>query len=50
MQEAAQTYFSKDVEDLTLAESALFAGVVKSTQQFQPYIRVKPENFDSNKD
>lgn len=50
VQEAAQTYFSKDVEDLTLAESALFAGVVKSTQQFQPYIRVKPENFDSNKD
>lgn len=48
VQEAAQTYFSKDVEDLTIAESALFAGVVKSTNQFQPYLRVKPENFDSN--
>lgn len=47
VQEAAQTYFSKDVEELTLAESALLAGVVKSTQQFQPYYRVKPEEFNS---
>ena len=29
VQEAAQTYFSKDVGDLTIAESALLAGVVK---------------------
>ena len=49
VQEAAQTYFSKDVGDLTIAESALLAGVVKSTNQFQPYIRVRPEDFDSTK-
>ncbi|MEW8972636.1 MAG: PBP1A family penicillin-binding protein [Tissierellaceae bacterium] len=49
VQEAAQTYFSKDVGELTIAESAVLAGIVKSTSQFQPYIRVKPENFDSTK-
>lgn len=49
VQEAAQTYFSKDVGELTIAESALFAGVVKSTNQFQPFIRVHPENYDSSK-
>lgn len=49
VQEAAQTYFSKDVGDLTIAESALIAGIVKSTTNYQPYIRVKPENFDENK-
>lgn len=49
VQEASRTYFSKDVSDLTLAESALIAGIVKSTTQFQPYYRVKPEDFDSTK-
>lgn len=49
VQEASRTYFSKDVSDLTLAESALIAGIVKSTTQFQPYYRVKPEDFDSSK-
>lgn len=49
VQEAAQTYFSKDVEDLTLAESALLAGVVKGTNTYQPFYRVKPEDFDSSK-
>ncbi|OLS02858.1 penicillin-binding protein 1A [Tissierella creatinophila] len=49
VQEAAQTYFSKNVEDLTLAESALFAGIVKSPTQYQPFIRVKPNDYDSEK-
>lgn len=49
VQEAAQTYFSKDVQDLTLAESALLAGVVKGTNTYQPFYRVKPEDFDSSK-
>ncbi len=48
VQEAARTYFSKDVSDLTVAESALIAGIVKGPQIYQPYMRVKPENFDSN--
>lgn len=47
VQEAAQTYFSKDVGDLSLAESAVLAGVVKSTSRFQPYTRIKPEDYDS---
>lgn len=47
VQEAAQTYFSKDAKDLTLAESAIIAGIVKSTVQFQPYYRVAPSDFDS---
>lgn len=49
VQEAAQTYFSKDAKDLTIAESAIIAGIVKSTVQFQPYYRVKPSDFDSEK-
>ncbi len=47
VQEAAQTYFSKNVEDLTLAESALFAGVIKSPTHYQPFIRVRPQDYDS---
>lgn len=47
VQEAAQTYFSKDVGDLTIAESALIAGIVKSPSRFSPYKTVRPENFDS---
>lgn len=49
VQEASRTYFSKDVGELTLAESALLAGIVKSTTQFQPYYRVRPEDFDPSK-
>ena len=48
VQEAAQTFFSKDVGDLTIAEAAVLAGVVKSHVQFQPYMRVRPDNYDSN--
>jgi penicillin-binding protein 1A len=49
VQEASQTYFSKNVEDLTLAESALFAGIVKSPTKYAPYHTIRPENFDPNK-
>ena len=49
VQEAARTYFSKNVEDLTLAESAILAGIVKGPYIYQPYMRVEPENFDSSK-
>lgn len=48
VQEAAQTYFSKNVEDLTIAESAVFAGIVKSTANYQPFMRIEAKNF--NKD
>lgn len=49
VQEAAQTYFSKDVGELTIAESALLAGVVKSTAKLAPYQTLRPENFDPTK-
>ena len=49
VQEAAQTYFSKDVDELTIAESALLAGVVKSPTKFAPYQTLKPEDFDAEK-
>lgn len=47
VQEAAQTYFNKNVEDLTIAESAVFAGIVKSTTANQPFLRVEPRNFNA---
>ncbi len=49
VQEAAQTYFSKDVEDLTLRESAAFAAIVKSPSKYAPYQTLRPEDFDSDK-
>lgn len=49
VQEAAQTYFSKNVEDLTLGESAIFAAIVKSPAKYSPYQTIRPEDFDSEK-
>ena len=49
VQEAAQTYFSKDVGELTIAESALLAGVVKSPTKYAPFKAIRLEDFDSNK-
>lgn len=46
VQEAAQTYFSKNVEDLTIAEAAVFAGIVKSTTNYQPYMRIEPSDYN----
>lgn len=47
VQAAAQKYFSKDVSELTLAESAIFAGIVKSPTNYPPYKRIPPSEFDS---
>lgn len=49
VQEASQTYFEKDVEDLTIAEAALIAGVAKSSESFAPYKTIRPENFDPDR-
>ncbi|WP_069649365.1 penicillin-binding protein 1A [Caloranaerobacter ferrireducens] len=49
IQEAAQTYFSKNVNELTLAESALLAGIPKSPTIYSPYILLKSENVDKDK-
>ncbi|MDO5725389.1 MAG: PBP1A family penicillin-binding protein [Tissierellia bacterium] len=46
VQEASQTYFSKNVEELTLAEAALFAGIVKSPTNYQPIKRIEPSDYD----
>lgn len=47
VQTASYTYFSKDVEDLTLAESALLAGAAKSTVSYAPYKRYSLEQIDN---
>lgn len=39
VQEAAQTYFSKDVSELTIAESALIAGIPKGTSIYAPFFK-----------
>jgi penicillin-binding protein 1A len=38
---AAQEFFSKHVEDLTLAESALLAGIPKAPSRYSPYLNPK---------
>ena len=40
VQAASQTYFSKDVDELTLAECAVLAAVPKSPNQFSPIKRL----------
>ena len=35
---AAETYFSKNVSELTLAESALLAGIIKAPSSYAPHI------------
>lgn len=40
VQGASQTYFSKNAKDLTLAQSALLAGIVKSPRDYSPLLRV----------
>lgn len=42
VQAAAQTYFGKDVGDLTLGESAMLAGVVRNARIYSPFLN--PEN------
>ncbi|MCD1147202.1 transglycosylase domain-containing protein [Peptoniphilus sp. KCTC 25270] len=46
VQTASQAYFSKDVKDLTLAEGALLAGIVKSPRNYQPIYRVMKSDAD----
>ena len=47
VQEASQTYFSKNVDELTIAESATLAGIVKSPTKYAIYQTLKPEDFNS---
>ncbi len=43
IQSAAQAYFAKDAQDLTLAESAMLAGVIASPTTFSPIYGSDPE-------
>lgn len=50
VQEAAQTYFSKDVGELTLAECALIASITKNPNSLPPYKLYLPDDVDSDDD
>ncbi len=50
VQEAAQTYFSKDVGELTLAECALIAGLTKDPNNLPPYKLYLPDDVDGDDD
>ncbi|MDQ0214724.1 penicillin-binding protein 2A [Oikeobacillus pervagus] len=41
VQNASKKYFGKDVEDLTLSESALIAGIIKAPSSINPYENLK---------
>jgi penicillin-binding protein 1A len=45
VESASQTYFGKSVDELTLAESAILAGIPKSPSLYSPYL-----NFDKAKE
>lgn len=45
VQAASRTYFGKDVSDLTLAESALLAGITKNPSRYSPF-----ENLEAAKE
>ena len=47
IESAAQTYFNKSASQLSLAEAALLAGVIKSPSKYAPHI--KPENAVSRR-
>ncbi|MEW9123468.1 MAG: PBP1A family penicillin-binding protein [Thermotaleaceae bacterium] len=48
VQAAAKTYFDKDVEELTIAEGALIAGVTKNPSKNAPYLLQLSENIENN--
>ncbi|MGM3308110.1 transglycosylase domain-containing protein [Anabaena sp. WFMT] len=37
---AAQTYFNKSVENLTLSESAMMAGLIQAPEKFSPFVNM----------
>ena len=48
VQAASQEYFSKNIEDLNIAECALIAGITKNPSQYAPLKRLKNEDIDSS--
>lgn len=49
-QAAANAYFAKDVHDLTLAESALIAGLIQSPGVYSPLYGANPELAENRKE
>jgi penicillin-binding protein 1A len=47
VQAAAQTYFSKDVSELTIAESAILAAIPKATSRYTPFNRIPEAKAES---
>ena len=39
--EASSAYFNKDVTNLTLAESAFLAGLIRSPNRYNPYTKIE---------
>ena len=50
IQEAANVYFDEDVQELTLAEAALLAGLPKSPTRFSPFGATPEQGLDRQKD
>lgn len=48
IQSAAKTYFGKDVQDLSLPEAALLAGLFKAPGSYDPYLN--PQNATKRRD
>ena len=48
VQEASRTYFSKNVDEINIAQAALLAGIVKGPNIYQPFYRVTPLKYDEN--
>lgn len=47
VQQASQTYFNKDVKDLSLVESATIAGLIQAPSAYDPYLY--PEKIEGRK-
>lgn len=49
VQAAAQVYFSKDVEELTIAEAALIAGIARNPFRYPPMRTLEKQHVDEEK-
>ncbi|SNS36555.1 penicillin-binding protein 1A [Anaerovirgula multivorans] len=49
VQAAAQVYFSKDVQDLTIAEAALIAGIARNPSRYPPMRTLEKQHVDVDK-
>ncbi|AFY52894.1 penicillin-binding protein, 1A family [Rivularia sp. PCC 7116] len=45
VQTAARSYFNKSASQLTLAESAMMAGLIQAPEQYSPFVSIKKAKF-----